>query len=57
MINPEILLKTRSLMCTAKAMAETCENNGQDCIYVHSTSRGHEAIQLATAFQLLPLIM
>ncbi|WP_245843553.1 alpha-ketoacid dehydrogenase subunit alpha/beta [Niastella vici] len=41
-------------MCTAKAMAETYEANRAACKYVHSTSRGHEAIQLATAFQLLP---
>ena len=41
-------------MCTAKAMADTYEDNRQVCKYVHSTSRGHEAIQLATAFQLLP---
>lgn len=41
-------------MCTAKAMAETYEANRPICKYVHSTSRGHEAIQLATAFQLLP---
>lgn len=41
-------------MCTAKAMADTYEDNRQICKYVHSTSRGHEAIQLATAFQLLP---
>jgi len=41
-------------MCTAKAMAETYEANRQICKYVHSTSRGHEAIQLATAFHLLP---
>ena len=41
-------------MCTAKAMADTYEENRQICKYVHSTSRGHEAIQLATAFHLLP---
>lgn len=41
-------------MCTAKAMAETYDTNRAVCTYVHSTSRGHEAIQLATAFQLLP---
>ena len=35
-------------------MAATYEANRQVCKYVHSTSRGHEAIQLATAFQLLP---
>ena len=42
-------------MCMAKAMAETYEANRQLCKYVHSTSRGHEAIQLAVAFQLLPV--
>ena len=41
-------------MCHAKNMAATYEDNRQVCKYVHSTSRGHEAIQLATAFQLLP---
>ena len=41
-------------MCTAKTMADTYEANRTICKYVHSTSRGHEAIQLATAFQLLP---
>jgi len=35
-------------------MAEVYEANRQVCKYVHSTSRGHEAIQLAVAFQLLP---
>lgn len=39
-------------MCQVKAMAETYEANRNTCKYVHSTSRGHEAIQLATAFQL-----
>lgn len=41
-------------MCNAGAMAQTYESNRQLCKYVHSTSRGHEAIQLATAFHLLP---
>lgn len=50
----EILLKAFRLMCAAKAMAETYDANRQVCKYVHSTSRGHEAIQLATAFNLLP---
>jgi 2-oxoisovalerate dehydrogenase E1 component len=54
MIATEILLKAYRLMCTAKAMAETYENNRSSCKYVHSTSRGHEAIQLAAAMQLLP---
>jgi len=33
-------------------MTAMYENNRSVCKYVHSTSRGHEAIQLATAFQL-----
>lgn len=35
-------------------MSDTYEANRQITRYVHSTSRGHEAIQLATAFQLNP---
>jgi 2-oxoisovalerate dehydrogenase E1 component len=54
MMHTDILLKAYRLMCTARAMAETYEANRTACKYVHSTSRGHEAIQLATAFQLLP---
>lgn len=41
-------------MCQAGAMAAIYEANRPICKYVHSTSRGHEAIQLATAFHLLP---
>jgi 2-oxoisovalerate dehydrogenase E1 component len=54
MLTNDVLLKAFDLMCAAKAMAATYENNRQICKYVHSTSRGHEAIQLATAFQLQP---
>jgi 2-oxoisovalerate dehydrogenase E1 component len=54
MIHPDILLKAYRLMCTAGVMAQTYEANRAVCKYVHSTSRGHEAIQLAAAFQLLP---
>src|SRR6185295_12109505 len=54
MIQPDILLKAYRLMCIAKSMADTYEANRSICKYVHSTSRGHEAIQLATAFHLLP---
>lgn len=47
------LLKAYRLMHTAKAMAELYEKNKDVCSkYVHATSRGHEAIQLATALQL-----
>ncbi len=54
MIDINILLKAYRLMSQAKVMAETYEANRGICKYVHSTSRGHEAIQLATAFQLQP---
>src|SRR5579872_4098904 len=54
MIAIDILLKAWRLMCTAAEMAFTYEKNRPLCKYVHSTSRGHEAIQLATAFHLLP---
>ena len=53
-MDKQILLNAYRLMCTAAAMAKIYEANRQVCKYVHSTSRGHEAIQLATAFQLLP---
>jgi len=49
-----LLLRAFEYMCRAKAMAEIYEANRSICKYVHSTSRGHEAIQLATAFHLLP---
>jgi 2-oxoisovalerate dehydrogenase E1 component len=54
MISVDILLKAYRLMCTAAEMAATYERNRPVCKYVHSTSRGHEAIQLATAMQLQP---
>lgn len=41
-------------MMTARAMADIYDANRQICKYVHSTSRGHEAIQLATGFLLQP---
>jgi 2-oxoisovalerate dehydrogenase E1 component len=49
----DILKKAFRQMMTAKAMANVYEENKKICKYVHSTSRGHEAIQLATAYQLL----
>ncbi|MGL6268718.1 MAG: thiamine pyrophosphate-dependent enzyme, partial [Chitinophagaceae bacterium] len=54
MLTPEIQLKAYRHMCLVKSMAEIYEQNRAVCKYVHSTSRGHEAIQLATAFHLLP---
>ncbi|MEN9686159.1 MAG: hypothetical protein RLZZ28_1945 [Bacteroidota bacterium] len=53
MLTPEILLHTYRLMTTARAMADTYDANRQVCKYVHSTSRGHEAIQIATGLHLL----
>ncbi len=52
MLSNDILLKAYRLMMTARAMADIYENNRPVCKYVHSTSRGHEAIQLATGFLL-----
>ena len=54
MLTNDVLLKAYGLMCTSRAMADIYENNRQICKYVHSTSKGHEAIQLATAFHLSP---
>lgn len=54
MINAEILIRALDLMATARAMAATYERERAICKYVHSVSSGHEAIQLATAFQLEP---
>src|ERR1041385_1063712 len=51
----EVCLKAYRLMCTSKRMAELYDEYREVCSkYVHSTSRGHEAIQLATALQLKP---
>ncbi|MGB1231157.1 MAG: alpha-ketoacid dehydrogenase subunit alpha/beta [Winogradskyella sp.] len=51
----QILEKGFSKLCTAKAMAELYEANfKQVSKYVHATSRGHEAIQVALGMQLLP---
>lgn len=54
MIEIDVLIRAYKLMYTAKIMADIYESNRAVCKYVHSTSRGHEAIQLAAAFQLLP---
>lgn len=54
MLSKDQMLKAYRLMMTAKAMADTYDANRQICKYVHSTSRGHEAIQLATGFLLKP---
>ncbi|MFY7990229.1 MAG: alpha-ketoacid dehydrogenase subunit alpha/beta [Fluviicola sp.] len=49
----ETLLKAFRLMAIAKTMAEKYEANKEvTAKYVHATSRGHEAIQLAVGLQL-----
>jgi 2-oxoisovalerate dehydrogenase E1 component len=54
-ITQEIYLNAFRLMATAKTMAEKYEANKEiTSKYVHATSRGHEAIQLALGTQLLP---
>ena len=54
-ISKEMLLKAFELMCTAKTLAEKYEENKEvTSKYVHATSRGHEAIQLAVGMQLKP---
>ncbi len=54
-ISTETLKKAYRLMCTAKSMAELYEANKEvTAKYVHATSRGHEAIQIALGLQLLP---
>lgn len=54
MIDINILRQAYRLMMDVRHMADTYEQNRSICKYVHSTSRGHEAIQLATGLQLKP---
>jgi len=55
MLDKNILKKAFSTMATAKSMAELYEDNFKIVSkYVHATSRGHEAIQIAMALHLLP---
>ncbi len=54
-MNEQTLLEAFRLMCTAKTLAEKYEANKEiTSKYVHATSRGHEAIQLAVGMQLKP---
>ena len=55
MLDKKILESAFTTMATAKAMATLYEDNFKIVSkYVHATSRGHEAIQIAMAMQLLP---
>ena len=51
---PSHYIRAFEIMCWVKYMAQTYDDNRQICKYVHSTSRGHEAIQIATGLQLRP---
>ncbi len=54
-ITKKILLRAFHLMATAKSLTEVYEENFKLVSkYVHATSRGHEAVQLALGLQLLP---
>ena len=54
-IPARILDNAYRLMCTAKAMTDIYEENASVTKkYVHATSRGHEAVQLALGLQLRP---
>ena len=52
-ISRKILKKAFSLMCTARSMSNIYEKNKDvTSKYVHATSKGHEAIQIAVGLQL-----
>ena len=52
-INQDIYKDAYTLMCTARAMTNIFEENKEiTSKYVHATSAGHEAIQLAVGMQL-----
>ena len=54
-MNKDILLKAYSVMCDAKHISEILEANKDiTAKYVHATSRGHEAVQIALGLQLEP---
>lgn len=52
MLNLTTLLDAYQMMVTAKTMSDTFEFQQAECRYLHATSRGHEAIQIATGMQM-----
>ena len=55
LLSSDLLLRAFGLMATAKSMADIYEENAKvTSKYVHATSRGHEACQLALGLQLQP---
>ncbi len=54
-LTTDLVRKAYQLMCTAKEMSVIYEEKSAiTAKYVHATSRGHEAIQLAVSMQLKP---
>ena len=55
MLSKDLVLRAFRLMATAKTLSQVYEDNFKLVSkYVHATSRGHEAIQIAMGLQLLP---
>jgi len=53
---PDLLERAYRLLCTAKTLTEVYEEHFKFVSkYVHATSRGHEAVQIALGLQLLPV--
>src|SRR3982751_143422 len=54
-VDSNTVLRAYELMCTARAMSDLYEEKSAiTAKYVHATSRGHEAVQLAIGMQLQP---
>ncbi len=54
-MDKQVLKQAFELICQAKSITELCEREFKLVSkYVHATSRGHEAIQIALGLQLLP---
>ena len=52
-VSKKIFSKAYEIMCTARAMSDIYEKNKEiTSKYVHATSKGHEAIQIALGLQL-----
>ncbi len=55
-LNAEKLMRGYELMCQARQLSDIYETNAKvTSKYVHATSRGHEACQLALGLQLKPI--
>jgi 2-oxoisovalerate dehydrogenase E1 component len=52
MLNLTTLLDAYQMMVTARTLSDTVAVRKKDCQYMFATSRGHEAIQIATGLQL-----